>query len=611
MVKGRAIKSNKEKRTIVSNKKKERDLFKKEMDMVLLKKRIGEIIKKISDEKRLIEDYNDKYKKNIEIMNEKYTDNSLYQTMFQNYMKNEYTLICISFINKIIINSKNNNLEQYEGKYNFNKIIVSLAKELLLNEFELILFSLYLECIDISSFINNFTLENSLLFLSFYVKKMTINKIEFDPIKSFLIKKYNNFEENYENWLGIAEKKINSKIYFSYLEINNRFKEYNAPFNVYCSDNYIDYNYIVDKILTMSLPYVDIKKNSTNSNINNITSNSIISDQNKDNKNINIKNPNNIIDNENKKNLNNNDNNNTNLNTENYNKIILHPEPFINIGLKPQINTISNIDPKNVPNNLNYNFINKNNINFINDTNNKNNINININNINNIPSTMTPNNLLHSLGTINRYMIPPGNGKMLINPNLLGNINNIKNLDYNKNILDITKTNVSQQNRQIEEDYIAKKMSSNLINPMQTPSQSSFIFQQKPSLMEMNLFNKINSSHLFDDEGDTLKQILRASNDNYFRSSMSFDSPKYPYGAFINNSNTNFTNMNNNGNNIIEQKGNDINKIKNSKEIPFRPLNIVCNKNTGANTLNPNKIIYSNMGIDIEKNNTYINNEKK
>ena len=610
MVKTKPIKP-KEKRTIVSNKKKDRDQFIKEVDMLILKQKINETIKKVSNDKIKNENSILGNKKSLELINEKNNNNTdaLYQDMFQKYMKEEFTLTCASFINKIILDLKRNHLEQYEGKYNFNKIIVSLAKELLLNEFELILFSLYLECIDISSFINNFTLENSLLFLSFYVKKMTINKIEFDPIKSFLIKKYNNFEENYENWLGVVEKKINSKIYFSYLEINNRFKEYNAPFNVYCSDNYIDYNYIVDKILTMSLPYVDIKKNTTNSNINNITSNSILSDQNKDNKDINIKNPNNIIDNENNnKYLNNNDNNNTNLNTENYNKVILHPEPFINIGLKPKINTISNIDPKNVPNNLNYNFINKNNINFINDTNNKN----NINNINNIPSAITPNNLLHSLATINRYMIPPGNGKMLINPNLIGNINNIKNLDYNnKNILDITKTNVSQQNRQIEEDYLAKKMSSNLINPMQTPSQSSFIFQQKPSLMEMNLFNKINSSHLFDDEGDTLKQILRASNDNYFRSSMSFDSPKYPYGAFINNANTNFTNMNNNGNNIIEQKGNDINKIKNSKEIPFRPLNIVCNKNAGANILNQNKIIYSNMGIDIEKNNTYINNEKK
>ena len=196
MVKGRAIKSNKEKRTIVSNKKKERDQFKKEMDMVLLKKRIGEIIKKISDEKRTIENYNDKYKKNIEIINEKYTDNSLYQTMFQNYIKNEYTLICISFINKIIINSKNYNLEQYEGKYNFNKIFTDITKELLLSQYELILLSLYLEYINLSLYFHIFGFEESILYLSFFVKKLTLDNEELYPILYHLNKKYENIMIN-------------------------------------------------------------------------------------------------------------------------------------------------------------------------------------------------------------------------------------------------------------------------------------------------------------------------------------------------------------------------------------------------------------------------------
>ena len=268
MVKGRAIKSNKEKRTIVSNKKKERDQFKKEMDMVLLKKRIGEIIKKVSDEKRLIEDYNDKYKKNIEIMNEKYTDNSLYQTMFQNYMKNEYTLICISFINKIIINSKNNNLEQYEGKYNFNKIFTDITKELLLSQYELILLSLYLEYINLSLYFHIFGFEESLLYLSYFIKKLTSDNNEIYPILYHLNKKYENFEINYEKWYKLNENKFNEKIYFNYKEINKRFKEYNTPFNEYCGENFIDYNYIVDRILTMSLPYADIRKGNENENQN-------------------------------------------------------------------------------------------------------------------------------------------------------------------------------------------------------------------------------------------------------------------------------------------------------------------------------------------------------
>ena len=216
--------------------------------------------------------------------------------------------------------------------------------------------------------------------------------------------------------------------------------------------------------------------------------------------------------------------------------------------------------------------------------------------INNNTSSVTPNNLLHSLGNINRYILNPTNNKMLITPNLIGNINNKTSIECPVNsFIDIDKPNIVQSSRQIEEDFGPRKMGSNLIiNPLQTPSQSSFLFQQKPSLMEINLFNRNNSSHIFDDEGDTLKQILRASNDNYFRSSISFDSPKYPYGTFINSTNNNLTNINNATNNHVEQKGEDNNKRKFNNDIPFRPLNIICNKNTGNTIMNPNKILYSN-----------------
>ena len=589
MVKTKPIKS-KEKRTIVSNKKKDRDQFIKEIDMIILKQKINEMMKKVSNDKIKIEnDHLGEIKKTDSIKKNNINNmDVLYQDMFQKYMKEGFTLVYTSFINKIILDMKRNHLEQYEGKFNFNKIFVSLSKDLLLNEFELILFSLYLEYIDISSFLNYFSLENSLLFLGFFVKKLTINKNELEAIISYLDKKYDNFGQNYENWLKIIEEKNINKLYFNYLQINNRFKEYNAPFNAYCGENYIDYNYIVDKILTMSLPYVDVKKNNNNSKTNNINNNSILSTQNGNNKNI--KTYNNNDENMNNKNINNHsfDNNKINLNQENYDKTNFNPEPLINIGIKPKINSIPNIDSKFEPNNINYNnFMNKNNINLFNELNNK-------NIANNIPSTITPNNLLHSLGNINRYMIAPGSNKMMINPNLLGNIN---------------KTNISQSIRQIEEDFGAKKMSSNLIfNPMQTPSQSSFIFQQKPSLMEINLFNRNNSSQLFD-EGDTLKQILRASNEN-FRSSMSFDSPKYPYGAFVSTGNNNLSNMNNTANNIMDPKEKDINKTKYNKDMSFRPVNIVGN-NTGVNNLNSNKIIYYTKGINIEKNINYINNEKK
>ena len=612
MVKTKPVKP-KEKKTVVSNKKKDRDQFIKEMDMLRLKQKINEIMKKVSNDKSKIENNNIKYKKNIELINEKYSDNSniIYQKMFHKYMKEEFTLICASFINKIIINIKRDHLEQYEGKYNFNKLLLSLTKELLLNEFELIILSLYLEYIDISLYLDNFTMEESFLFLCLFVKTLTIKNDEIEPIKSYLNNKYNNLDLNYEKWYNLNEKKLNNKL-FNYIEINQRFREYNAPFSVYCGDNYIDYNYVVDRILTMSLPYVDVKKDNNTSVINNINNNSPISTENDINKNNNNKNNDNDINNNYINNnyisnnyINNNyiNNNKININLDDYhdcNKKLLHPEPFINIGLKSNINSNKSIKNESTKNS-NYNLFNINNNNFIKDKNNK-------DILNNIPVSVTPNNLLHSLSNMNRYVLGPGTNKMLINPNIIGNINN-KSINLTPNdYIDINRTNIIHSTRQIEENFGPKKMNSNLImNAMPTPSQSSFLFQQKPSLMEINLFNRNNSSHMFEDEGETLKQILRASNDNYFKSSMSFDSPEFPYNSFVNNANNN--NINNNPNhNIVEQKCGDNNRRKYNNDIPFRPLNTVINLNTDKKIISQNN--FNNIGIDYVKQKEEIRNNE-
>ena len=510
MGKGRAIKSNKEKRTIVSNKKKDRDQFKKEMDMVLLKNRIGEIMKKISNEKTKVEDCNDKFKKSIEIMNQKYTDNILYQNLFQNYIKNEYTLACISFVNKIIVDIKHTHLGQYEGKYNLNKIFNDLAKELMMNEYELVLLSLYLEYINISLYIDIFSLEDSLLYL--------------------------NFEINYERWYKIIQKKFNEGMYFHHKEINKRFREYNKPFNEYCSDNYIDYNYIVDRILTMSLPYVDVKKeNNINQQLDS----------------INIK----INDDEQKKNEENNLNENdlSSNGENNNNKIKINLEKSSNMIeqniFKNEINFNNNNNNLLYKTSLNDPLSNMkyqlNNINALNNINNINNIN-NLNNLNNnlrISPPITANSLLHSLSNANKFRMNEINNKILVS---------------------------------------------------KTPSQASLLNQQKPSLLDMNIYDK--NSRLFDVEDEALRQILKNSNDNnYIRSSLSFDSPRFPFGMLM--SNNNLGNIKN-PNFINGSFNNDLNKKKTkNNDVPFKPLNIICNKSVVRNIINNQNIICNNCEI--------------
>ena len=568
MGKGRAIKSNKEKRTIVSNKKKDRDQFKKEMDMVLLKNRIGEIMKKISNEKTKVEDCNDKFKKSIEIMNQKYTDNILYQNLFQNYIKNEYTLACISFVNKIIVDIKHTHLGQYEGKYNLNKIFNDLAKELMMNEYELVLLSLYLEYINISLYIDIFSLENSLLYLCFFIKKLTLDNTDLEPILCHLNKKYENFEINYERWYKIIQKKFNEGMYFHHKEINKRFREYNKPFNEYCSDNYIDYNYIVDRILTMSLPYVDVKKeNNINQQLDS----------------INIK----INDDEQKKNEENNLNENdlSSNGENNNNKIKINLEKSSNMIeqniFKNEINFNNNNNNLLYKTSLNDPLSNMkyqlNNINALNNINNINNIN-NLNNLNNnlrISPPITANSLLHSLSNANKFRMNEINNKILVS-----NYNN-----FNENKPEMTNNNLTKN----------ITMNNNLLlNQIQTPSQASLLNQQKPSLLDMNIYDK--NSRLFDVEDEALRQILKNSNDNnYIRSSLSFDSPRFPFGMLM--SNNNLGNIKN-PNFINGSCNNDLNKKKTkNNDVPFKPLNIICNKSVVRNIINNQNIICNNCEI--------------
>ena len=277
-------KKPKEKKIIIGSRKKNRDGIIKKMDMLKIKEKINEIMEKISNDKTVIDIDNIKNKRNIELLNKIYDDSktSLYQDMFQKYIKNEFSLSCISYINKIILDIKKNvHLQQYEGKYNFNKLLMTLTKELLFNEFELILLSLYLDYIDLS--LNIFTMEESFLYICFFIKKLTINSNQLAHINSFLSNKYKNFNYYYDKWYKINEEKINKKLYFTYFEINQRFRDYNIPSNIYCKNNYIDYNNIVDKILSMSLPYRGFKKESDISIKNNNSLFFIIKDKNKKN----------------------------------------------------------------------------------------------------------------------------------------------------------------------------------------------------------------------------------------------------------------------------------------------------------------------------------------
>jgi hypothetical protein len=61
-------------------------------------------------------------------------------------------------------------------------------------------------------------------------------------------------KERFDNWLKLKEDYKNFMT-ITPRELNERYSILNRPFNTYCKQNYVDYNFAVDQILQMSLPY--------------------------------------------------------------------------------------------------------------------------------------------------------------------------------------------------------------------------------------------------------------------------------------------------------------------------------------------------------------------
>ena len=227
----------------LSKKRAEPDTPKQDIDMVNLKEKINEIMFNISNEENNLSN-------DLDIA---------YEKMSKNYLLNEFTNNCLNYINKIILNVEKNHLKKFQGIFELNKIFISIIKELLMNEFELLLLSLYLESVNISVSDDIKSFKESLIFICFFIKKLTLSNEKLSPINSFLIRKYQGFDDKFNKWFESNSSIFNQKLYFCYAEINQRFKEFNKPCSIFCKNNYLDYNLIIDRILTMSIPYNESK----------------------------------------------------------------------------------------------------------------------------------------------------------------------------------------------------------------------------------------------------------------------------------------------------------------------------------------------------------------
>ena len=542
---------------LLSKKRQEPDTPNRDVDMVKIKKKVNEIMNSICNS-------NEKEKNNTDY---------LYQSMHKNYLLNEFTSNCLNYINKMIIDVRKNHLKKFQGIFELNKLFISIIKELLMNEFELLLLSLYLEPINISLNMDIFTFKESLIYLCYFIKKLTLSTEKLTPINSFLIRKYQGFEDKFNKWFQLNSSVFNNKLYFSYTEINERFKEYNTSYSIYCKSNYIDYNLIIDRILTMSIPYNEGKNEN------------LFVDR-KENSSIFI--------------LDNNSNNNTNSNNlkiygqnkNNGNEFLYYNDGYNKNNFSKNINTINNLYntsyisgyPSGIylntnNNNINYDYLY-----------NKNNIIFNINNNNNV----NKNDEKINLQVVKKEILPSkqneSQNESQIKSSVSFKVNNMNKLDSISSKDDKNKKSIPNNNKHIfiiEED---KKVENDKLdeNTKKGDNIKNENYENKNKIEDKEKQKELSitpNNLLY-----SLEHIDEASPNNKINNNnIHFNSEDRLCKKFKNNGNnlykgTEETNLNQN--NIIgfqsSQQINDFNAIKNNSNLGLNDFN---NLSQGSFTL--------------------------
>ena len=195
----------------------------------------------------LIDSYNPEPKFNERGSLIKNNDQKDYAIAYNYYISNEFNSKCVSLCVDYL--NQTNLKKKFKTVNNFTEKFIKIIKDLMMNEFELIIFFLYL---------NKFTLEensNELDFL-YYIGFATKIKTNHDTkiIKKNLNEIFNKkFNNNYNNFIFNFGKIFEYN--FDFIEINEQIKKLNKPHNNYCKQNFIDYNGVVDKIINLCQPY--------------------------------------------------------------------------------------------------------------------------------------------------------------------------------------------------------------------------------------------------------------------------------------------------------------------------------------------------------------------
>jgi hypothetical protein len=206
------------------------------VDLVSIKKRIN---KELYETLSSYSHYKHNSNNNIHVNSNIET----YDKKYYYYITEEFNMKCISLIVKYIHISKTLS-ENERTNRNIHKELISITKQLMMNEFEITLFTLL---IDEYGWVDDKEPDH-LLFIGILTKYHSCLSAEFF-LKHFKESKP-NIVNHYIQWKDSKATRI-----FNIADINRMYNKLNKPYNIYCTKDYIDYNNAVDKIIQLSQPY--------------------------------------------------------------------------------------------------------------------------------------------------------------------------------------------------------------------------------------------------------------------------------------------------------------------------------------------------------------------
>ena len=181
------------------------------------------------------------------------SNDTLYKSLQNNYLKNTLNINLISMITKLIKTS-NSIPKDLKINYPLNSILMEIVKEFMLTDLEIVYLSLYLDIYGWES--KYFDIKDNLILTTLSVKKYL--NADIDIIETHLYNNYENIDDKFSNWIKSQKNKKNITI--TPRMVNERNNLLKKPYNCYCRNNYIDYDDAVDKILNLSLSYNEINK---------------------------------------------------------------------------------------------------------------------------------------------------------------------------------------------------------------------------------------------------------------------------------------------------------------------------------------------------------------